>query len=245
MEILQSSAIKLHGGVVGNYSMYKQYLFARLISYIVAALSTSSMILAIYAGEVGYGVLTNCLAMSCPFVLYSSYQNKKCAIVMLRMQNMIGFVSVVIFLIINSIMLSERVRNYRYCYGDLEDYCTEDSDDSGYLDCRDEFDSTIENNDKLNEVDCPDRELEGIFIAAIVLNLLACIMLAPYLMVTSTIRFNLHQQHLSGADLPEEFSICAREGVTLLKIGWPIPSDSEFSCTACPIEGAKLLDEEE
>lgn len=243
MEIMKSYALTLHGQLVDNYSMHKQFLFARLLSVLVAALAACSICLAVYSGEVGLGVLTNFLAVCCPFLLYFSYKNKSYAIVVLRMQNMIGVLSVVVFLIVDSLVMENKVKVYRYCFGDLTDYCTETDDDDNTFDCRAEFDSTIKDDDSLTTVDCDDQATKAAFISALALNLVVCGLLVPYLMVTSTIRSNLHLQYISGVDIPEDFDICSRECKVIIKKGLPLTSDTECTCVGVPIDGEAIIDE--
>mmetsp|Transcript_787 Transcript_787/g.1527 ORF Transcript_787/g.1527 Transcript_787/m.1527 type:complete len:151 (-) Transcript_787:3858-4310(-) len=85
-------------------------------------------------------------------------------------------------------MLSRRVSDFRYCYGDLADICYEDAKDSDTLYCRDEYDNAVQKSDSLNEIGCEQEEKAMIFLCALLCNIAACIVSAPYMLLCSAIR---------------------------------------------------------
>jgi hypothetical protein len=233
-DILTSYAIKLHGKPIGNYRVHRQYHIALLLSSIVGVAGIASLVLAVYADEVGYGVLTNILALSGPFVLYFSYRSNDCAIIIIRMYSKITLLSIVIFSIIDSILLSERLPAYRYCFGDLTEYCIQDKDNSDEYECREEFDRTHEKDDKLTSVTCTGEAIKGMFIAALMLNFMICCVQVPFFLISSSIRSSLHQRFITGTEPPEDLAVRSKEATVILREGLFLRPDTEYSCIGEP-----------
>jgi hypothetical protein len=242
-DILNSYAIKLNGRPVGNYRLHKQYLIAQLLSTIVCITGLASLVLSVYANEVAYGILANSLALVCPFVLYFSYRSKDCAIVLIRMYNILGLTSVVIFAMIDSILLGEDIAVYRYCFGDLTEFCEQDKENSDKYECRDEFDSTYEDGDKSTSVTCTGEAIKGMFMAALLLNLISSCVQLVSLLISSSIRSSFYQQFMTGTEPPEDFAVRSREASVVLREGLFLRPDSEYSCIGEPYISDSHLEE--
>jgi hypothetical protein len=233
-DILTSYAIKLHGKPIGNYRVHRRYHIALVLSTIIGVSGIASLVLAVYADEVGYGVLTNILALSGPFVLYFSYRSKNCAIIIFRAYHFICVVSIVIFAILDSILLGQYVSAYRYCFGDLTEYCIQDKEDRDEYECRAEFDRTYEEDDKTTSVTCTGEAIIGMFIAALMLNLISYCVQVPFFLISTSIRRSLHQQIITGTEPPEDLVVRSKEATVILREGVFLPPDSEYSCIGEP-----------
>jgi hypothetical protein len=242
-DILNSYAIRLQGRPIGNYRLHRQYLIAQLLSTIVGVAGLASLVLSVYADEVAFGIMTNILALSCPFVLHFSYRSKDCPIILIRMYNVIGLMSVIICVFIDSFFLGEDASVYRYCFGDLTEYCEQDKENSDKYECRTEFDSTYEDGDNSTSVTCTGKYIKEMFIAALLLNLVSsCVQLVSFL-ISSSIRSSLHQQLMTGTEPSEDFAVRSKEVTVVLREGLYLRPDSEYSCIGEPYISDSHLEE--
>lgn len=243
MEILKSTAIKFQGRLISNFSMYKLYIYARGLSFTIALLGFCSGCLSIIADNIGYALLANILPIACPVVLLVALRHIRWAPGIFRSYSIVYFVGLIILIIVNSFMISDRVQTYRYCFSDLTDYCEQSTEGDNSYDCRQEFDSTLEHKESLSTVNCMDEAMKAVFIAAIVFNLGVCILLVPYNMILERIRLNLYEFQLTGQEFPEDYEIRAHQVSVIIRVGTQLPLDSEFTCIGDPFEEKEMDDD--
>lgn len=154
----------------------------------ICTLGMASLSLSVSVDQSVYGLLGNLFMVIPPFVVFYGVKNIYLSVLLLKLQNVCGYVLVSIVIIIDAVLLSRRVTEYRYCYSDLNSLCYDDAEDSDTVHCRDEYDNAIKKSDDLNKVECEVKSVAAIFIAALLCNLIACLLTGPYMVVCSSIR---------------------------------------------------------
>jgi hypothetical protein len=168
--------------------LYKQLRMAWQWAVVICLCGVTSLALSMSAKEAVYGLLANLFNAVPPVAIYYSVKHLEMSMLLLKLQNVCGYVCITIVVIVNSVMLSREVSAFRFCFGDLSAYCYDDPDDSSSLLCRDEYDNAVKTSDQLTSVDCRAEDEAGVFIGALIINFAACVLYAPYMLLCCAIR---------------------------------------------------------
>lgn len=145
------------------------------------------MILAFVSDEILYSFLANAFYILTPLLLYSAVQLISSTHGVLQSQWLIGYFNFIVVAIADTVILAELVLLYRYCYGDLNEYCVDSGTDYD-LECREEYRSGKNDNEHGKEINCEGELMQIVVIFSIALNAIASLISIPYLAICERIR---------------------------------------------------------
>jgi len=177
---------------VASEAVYTKARQATALSISMLVLCLCSLITGLLGKRYFYSLAANLLPVLFPIIVYESLQQRLWGLDLLRSQCLVVGVYGITLLILDAIILAFTATTYRYCYGSWKDQC-EDYSGIGDFDliCKD-AQSNPESPGLF--VTCSKPVILHLQLVCLILNLLHCFLVLPYLCLCYGLRAALSRQ---------------------------------------------------
>lgn len=176
---------------VASEAVYVKAKQATAVSISILLLCLCSLITGLLGKRYFYSLAANLMPVLFPIIVYESLQQKLWGLDLLRSQCLVVGVYGLTLLILDAIILAYTATSYRYCYGSWTDQC-EDYQGNGNFDlvCKD---SQANSESPGLFVTCYKPVILHLQLVCLILNLLHCFLVLPYLCLCYGLRSALRR----------------------------------------------------